>query len=115
MADRTGIEWTDATWNPVRGCSRVSAGCQHCYAERVAARFCGPGQPYEGLIHPSTKGWNGKVRLLPEALQIPWRWTLFVTGPVMRQWGFHCPDKGWRHWKEFTAEGKPGEIGPGCD
>ncbi len=75
MADRTGIEWTDATWNPVRGCSRVSAGCQHCYAERVAARFCGPGQPYEGLIHPSTKGWNGKVRLLPEALQIPWRWT----------------------------------------
>ncbi len=42
-------------------------------------------------------------------------WTLFVTGPVMRQWGFHCPDKGWRHWKEFTAEGKPGEIGPGCD
>lgn len=75
MADRTGIEWTDATWNPVRGCSRVSAGCQHCYAERVAARFSGPGQPYEGLIHPSTDGWNGKVRLVPEALQIPWRWS----------------------------------------
>lgn len=75
MADRTGIEWTDATWNPVRGCSRVSEGCKHCYAERVAARFSGPGQPYEGLIHPSTKGWNGKVRLVPEALAIPWRWT----------------------------------------
>lgn len=75
MADRTGIEWTDATWNPVRGCSRVSAGCQHCYAERVAARFSGAGQPYEGLIHPTTRGWNGEVRLVPEALRIPWRWS----------------------------------------
>lgn len=75
MADRTGIEWTDATWNPVRGCARVSDGCRHCYAERVAARFSGPGQPYEGLIHPSTRGWNGKAALVPEALQIPWRWT----------------------------------------
>lgn len=75
MADRTGIEWTDATWNPVRGCSRVSDGCRHCYAERVAARFHGPGQPYEGLIHPSTGAWNGQVKLVPEALQIPWRWT----------------------------------------
>lgn len=75
MADRTGIEWTDATWNPVRGCTRVSAGCQHCYAETVAARFSGPGMPYAGLIHPSTRGWNGRVALLPEALSIPWRWT----------------------------------------
>jgi protein gp37 len=39
MSDKTGIEWTDATWNPVRGCSRISEGCRHCYAERVAARF----------------------------------------------------------------------------
>lgn len=75
MADHTHIEWTDATWNPVRGCTRVSAGCQHCYAETVAGRFSGPGQPYEGLIHPSTRGWNGQVRLVPEALAIPWRWT----------------------------------------
>lgn len=75
MADHTHIEWTDATWNPVRGCSRVSAGCQHCYAERVAARFSGAGQPYEGLIHPKTKGWKGVVKLVPEALQIPWRWS----------------------------------------
>lgn len=75
MADRTGIEWTDATWNPLRGCSRVSAGCQHCYAETVSVRFSGPGQPYEGLIHPTTRGWNGQIKLIPEALQIPWRWT----------------------------------------
>lgn len=74
MADRTAIQWTDATWNPIRGCTRVSAGCQHCYAERMAARFSGPGQPYEGLIHPATKGWNGKVRLVPEALAQPWHW-----------------------------------------
>lgn len=75
MADRTGIEWTDATWNPVRGCARVSDGCRHCYAERVAARFARPGQPYEGLIHQKTGGWNGSVMLVPDALQIPWRWT----------------------------------------
>lgn len=74
MADRSAIEWTEATWNPLRGCSRVSAGCQHCYAERVAARFSGPGMPYEGLIHPSTRGWNGTVRLVPEVLDQPLRW-----------------------------------------
>lgn len=34
MADKTGIEWTDATWSPVTGCAKVSAGCKHCYAER---------------------------------------------------------------------------------
>lgn len=41
-------------------------------------------------------------------------WTLFMFGPSVRQWGFHCPEKGWVHWKQFTAAGKPGEIGPGC-
>ena len=74
MADRSAIEWTDATWNPLRGCTRVSAGCQHCYAEGVAARFSGPGLPYEGLIHPNTRGWNGKIRLVPEVLPAPLGW-----------------------------------------
>jgi protein gp37 len=53
---KTSIEWTRGddgamgrTWNPIRGCSRVSEGCRHCYAERVAARFTGPGLAYEGL------------------------------------------------------------------
>jgi len=41
-------------------------------------------------------------------------WTLFITGPRIRQWGFHCP-AGWRHWKEFTKPGAPGEIGRGCE
>lgn len=41
-------------------------------------------------------------------------WTLFITGPRFRQWGFHCP-AGWRHWKEFTDPKNPGDIGRGCD
>lgn len=42
-------------------------------------------------------------------------WTLFVTGPRYREWGFHCPEQGWIHWKRFTAETDPGSIGKGCD
>ncbi|GGD45901.1 hypothetical protein [Pseudoxanthomonas indica] len=42
-------------------------------------------------------------------------WSLFLFGPTVREWGFHCPERGWVHWKDFTAAGKPGEIGPGCD
>lgn len=76
MGDKTTIEWTDSTWNPVRGCSRVSEGCRFCYAERVAARFSGPGQPYEGLAENATAGprWTGGVRLVPERLDDPLRW-----------------------------------------
>ena len=76
MGDRTNIEWTDATWNPVRGCSRVSEGCTRCYAERVAGRFSGPGLPYEGLAVMTDAGprWTGKVALVPEHLEDPLRW-----------------------------------------
>lgn len=42
-------------------------------------------------------------------------WTLFWFGPRLRDWGFHCPQQGWVPWQRFTAAGKPGEIGPGCD
>lgn len=42
-------------------------------------------------------------------------WTLFITGPRYREWGFHCPEQGWVHWKRFTAANDPGAIGPGCD
>lgn len=41
-------------------------------------------------------------------------WTLFVTGPVIREWGFHCPN-GWRHWKQFVNERDSGQVGRGCD
>ena len=76
MGDGTKIQWTEASWNPVRGCSRVSAGCQHCYAETQAARFSGPGQPYEGLIQITSGGprWNGAVKFVEEHLADPLRW-----------------------------------------
>ena len=65
MGDRTGIEWTDATWNPVTGCTKVSPGCDHCYAESIAHRFAGtPAYP------------NGfDITLRPERLTQPLRWT----------------------------------------
>ncbi len=76
MSDQrnSGIAWTDQTWNPVRGCSRVSDGCMNCYAESMAACFCGPGQPYEGTINLDTKRWNGKIKLVHEHLTDPLRW-----------------------------------------
>jgi hypothetical protein len=42
-------------------------------------------------------------------------WTLFMFGPRVREWGFHCPERGWVHWRAFTADGHPGEVGKGCD
>lgn len=77
MADKTHIEWTDATWNPLRGCSRKSEGCRFCYAEGVAARFSGPGLPYEGLAHRvgGEARWTGKVVMAPDdVLTQPLRW-----------------------------------------
>src|SRR4051812_45651923 len=66
MADRSSIEWTDATWNPVRGCSKISPGCKHCYAETFAERFRGvPGHPFE-------LGFD--LRLVPEKLSEPFQW-----------------------------------------
>lgn len=76
MGDNSAIEWTDATWNPVRGCSLVSAGCTNCYAMRQAHRFSGRGQPYEGLTKMTSHGpvWTGKIRLVPELLDQPLHW-----------------------------------------
>lgn len=66
MSDGSTIEWTDATWNPVRGCTKISPGCKHCYAETFAERFRGvPGHPYE-------QGFD--LRLVPEKLLEPLRW-----------------------------------------
>ncbi len=77
MGDATSIEWTDATWNPLRGCSDVSPGCTNCYAKGVAARFSGPGLAYEGLGRWSAKRmplWTGEIRLIREQLDLPLRW-----------------------------------------
>jgi protein gp37 len=66
MSDKSGIEWTDATWNPVTGCDKVSPGCAHCYAETFAERFRGvPGHPYE-------QGFD--LRFWPERLKLPLAW-----------------------------------------
>ena len=66
MAEHSQIEWTDATWNPVRGCTKISPGCKHCYAETFAERFRGvKGHPYE-------QGFD--LRLVPEKLAEPLRW-----------------------------------------
>jgi protein gp37 len=66
MADRSRIEWTDATWNPVRGCTKISPGCAHCYAETFAERFRGvKGHPYE-------QGFD--LRLVPNKIYEPLTW-----------------------------------------
>lgn len=74
MSEHSKIEWTEATWNPVRGCLKISPGCKHCYAETFAERFRGvPGHPYEQGFDP---------RLVPEKLLEPLSWaspkTVFV-------------------------------------
>jgi len=66
MSDKSKIEWTDATWNPVRGCTKISSGCLHCYAETFAERFRGvKGHPFE---------YGFDLRLVPEKLGDPLRW-----------------------------------------
>lgn len=66
MSGQSKIEWTDATWNPVRGCTKISPGCKHCYAATFAERFRGvKGHPYE-------QGFD--IRLVPEKLEEPLRW-----------------------------------------
>lgn len=72
MGDKTKIQWTDATWNPLNGCSRISAGCMHCYAERLASRFSGAGQTYDGLTLNGK--WTGNIRLAENKLLDPLRW-----------------------------------------
>lgn len=86
MADKTSIEWTERTWNPVRGCSRTSPGCVHCYAEVMATRFSGQigttpeGEPVMGWGHgfaertPAGGRWTGEVALIPEKLAEPLSW-----------------------------------------
>lgn len=72
---QTSIAWTDRTWNPVRGCSRVSPGCQNCYAERMASRFAKAGWS-KGFAEATSSGprWTGRVELVPGALTDPLSW-----------------------------------------
>lgn len=73
MSTATSIEWTNATWNPIRGCSRVSEGCRHCYAEVIAERFSDPGQAFYGFAQRG-KGWTGVLTWVTGLLDLPLRW-----------------------------------------
>ena len=66
MSQRSTIEWTDASWNPIRGCTKISPGCKHCYACTFAERFRGVAG------HPFEQGFD--LRLVPEKLEEPSRW-----------------------------------------
>jgi protein gp37 len=77
MADGSSIEWTEATWNPVAGCSLLSPGCTNCYAMRMAARLEKMGQAkYRGLTRFSgdRPKWNGRINLDPASLSLPKKW-----------------------------------------
>ncbi len=84
MSQATTIEWTDATWNPVKGCKPVSPGCKNCYAEMIAARFSGsyPDKPenpkatFHGFAIMTDHGpqWTGKVELIESKLLEPLHW-----------------------------------------
>lgn len=83
MGDKTKIEWSEASWNPLRGCSRTSPGCENCYAEGAAWSTnrkmiaLGNKPPYDGLVRLNKKGepvWTGKVAFVPEHFVDPLRW-----------------------------------------
>jgi protein gp37 len=78
---KTAIGWTDETWNPVRGCTQISPGCNHCYAKHQAARIVrmNKGKPckYDGLVRITRRGepaWTGRVAFDPETLAVPLGW-----------------------------------------
>ncbi|WP_213571525.1 phage Gp37/Gp68 family protein [Rhodococcus sp. USK13] len=75
MADKSSIEWTEATWNPVTGCDRVSVGCDHCYALSLAKRLKAMGaEKYQNDGNPKTSGPGFGVTIHPAALDQPRRW-----------------------------------------
>lgn len=83
MADRSSIEWTEATWNPTTGCDKISAGCDNCYAMTLAKRLKAMGNPkYQNDGDPRTSGPGFGLSIHPDALDLPRRWrsprTVFV-------------------------------------
>lgn len=86
MAQSSTIEWTEATWNPIVGCSKVSAGCKHCYAERMSVRLAGMAraaeatgaaagrkQAYQQVVNGRGR-WNGRILTVDAALEDPFKW-----------------------------------------
>lgn len=96
--------------HPWANCSILLRGC---YAEHTIA--AGGIQKREVLIAGEWRlRWTGRIAHRVELLGEPC-WTLFITGPRYRSWGFHCPEQGWIHWERFTASDDPGAVGKGCD
>lgn len=104
----------------------IAAGGIHQRHLRTAGsiKLCGPRAAHRVEVltaaHPLAPA-NERTRYLAGLLQadtpLPC-WTLFITGPRVREWGFHCPEQGFIPWPRFTRagmDGRPGEIGPGCD
>lgn len=87
VAASSAIEWTDATWNPVRGCTKISPGCKHCYAETLAERFRGvPDHPYE---------FGFDLRMVPEKIAEPLRWAsprMVFVNSMSDLFHVHVPD-----------------------
>jgi len=71
MADKTKIEWAESTWNPVVGCSKVSPACDHCYAERMAARFH---EKYGDVVTDKHGKWTGKILVRNQVIEQPRHW-----------------------------------------
>ena len=75
MSNRSGIEWTEVTWNPTTGCDQVSIGCDNCYALSFAKRLKAMGQPkYQNDGDPRTSGPGFRLTLHPDVLKEPYRW-----------------------------------------
>jgi len=81
MADKSKIEWTESTWNPILGCSKISPGCKNCYAIRTAWRLSHNPNPkvheaFEGLttIQGGEPNWTGRVNFVHERLDEPLKW-----------------------------------------
>jgi protein gp37 len=131
----TSIEWTDATWNPVAGCTVLTAGCTNCYAMRMAARLEAMGtEKYRGLTRKSggRAVWTGKIRLDEKSLDAPRAWSkprkVFVNSMsdlfhddvlvefIARVWAVmkerSCP-LAWCNWRwgtAFAGKGRAGQL-----
>ena len=77
MGDKSNIEWTDATWNPVVGCSKVSEGCRFCYAMAVSYQnYLRHSKKYDGIakLDRGRPEWTGEIKFHPQALELPLHW-----------------------------------------
>jgi len=97
VADKSSIEWTEATWNPTTGCDRISAGCDNCYALALAKRLKAMGNPkYQTDGDPRTSGPGFGVQSHEDALDLPQRWrgprTIFVNS-MSDLWHARVPDE----------------------